>query len=112
MRADHRDRRFALLEDPAEHPVDPRGIALGRGHHGIVERERGAVADREPRIIELDPAALAGIERELFELGAGQQPIAAEMLDQKLAGVAARGHPMRRARSRGSPRRRSRGVSG
>ena len=71
-------------------------IALGRGHHRIVEFERGAVADREPRILELDPAAVAGIERELFELGTGQQPIAPEMLDQKLAGVAARGHPMRR----------------
>src|SRR6202030_3963874 len=54
------------------------------------------VANREPCIFELDPAAFAGIERELFELRARQQTIAPEMLDQELAGVAACGHSMRR----------------
>ena len=45
----------------------------------------------EERVLELDPAAGAGIERQFFELGAGQQPIAAKPLDQILGGVAARG---------------------
>ena len=100
-RPDNRYRGFAFLKDPAEHPIEPGRVALGGGHDRVVQFERRAVADREARILEFDPAAVAGIERELFELGAGQQPIAAEMLNKKLAGVAARGHPVRRARCHG-----------
>ena len=84
------------MEDPAEHAFDPRGIAVGCGHDCIVQLERRSVADREPGILELDPTALAGIERELFELRARQQTIAAEVLDKELARVAARAHPVRR----------------
>ena len=94
--ADYRNRRFPLLEDAAEHAFDPHGIAFGCRHHRIVQLERRRVADREPGILELDPAALAGVERELFEFGARQQAIAPEVLDQELAGVAARGDPVRR----------------
>ena len=32
--------------------------------------------------------AIAGIERQFFEFGPGQQPVAAEMLDEKIRGVA------------------------
>src|SRR3954447_2849308 len=93
--ADYRNRRFPLLEDSAEHAFDPHGITLSCGHHRIVQLERRSVADRDSGIFELDPAALTGIERELFELRTRQQPVAPEVLDQELAGVAARAHPMR-----------------
>ena len=83
-RPDNRDRRLALLENPIEHPIEPRRIALRRGHDGVVRCECRAVANREPHIIEFDLAALAGIQRELFEFGAGQQAIAAEMLDRDI----------------------------
>ena len=94
--ANDRYRRFPFLEDPAENAFEPGHIALGRGHYRVVELERRTVADREQRVLELDPAALAGIERQLFEFGAGQQPVAAEMLDEILGSVAARGDPVRR----------------
>ena len=91
----HRDRRFALLEHPTENPLQPRRVAFGRGHDSVVEIECRAVADRDPGIVEIHPAALAGIERELFELGPGQEPVAAQMLDQILDSVAAGGDSVR-----------------
>src|SRR3954467_548280 len=92
--ADYRNRRSPLLEDSGEHAFDPHGVALSSGHHRIVQLERRSVADRDSGVFELDPAALTGIERELFELRTRQQPVAPEVLDQELAGVAARAHPM------------------
>ena len=93
-----------FLEHPTEHPLEPGGFAFGRRHYRIVELERRAVADRAPRVLEFDPAALAGIERQLLELGSGQQPVAAEVFDQYW--VASRLAVTRwAARLRGSPLR-------
>src|SRR5215472_5945514 len=94
QRSNYCDRRFALLQHPAENAFDPSGVALGRRHHRIGELERRGVADRELRILEFDLPAIAGVEDELFELRTGQQTIAAEVLDEELAGVAVRGHAM------------------
>ncbi len=48
-RADHRNRRLALLKDAGERAVERGGIALGGGQQRVVERQRGAVGDRRTR---------------------------------------------------------------
>ena len=73
------------------------GVALGRREQRVVERQRGAVGDHGARVVELDPAAIAGIKRQFFEFGAGQQPVAAEMSDQEIDRVAADRDVVRRA---------------
>ena len=90
-RAHHGNGRFTLLEHPDERPVEPGGVAFGGGEHRVVERQCGAVGDRHLCVLELDPAAIAGIERELFQLGPGQETVAAEMADEKLDRIAAGG---------------------
>src|SRR5437899_2033758 len=62
---------------------------LGDGEQRVIERQRGAVGDHGARLVEPDMSAIAGIERQLFELGPGDEPVLAEMLDQEIAGVAA-----------------------
>src|SRR6478609_279878 len=96
QRADNRYRGFAFLEHTGEGAVERRCIALGGSEHRVVERQRCAVADDGLRVGELDAAARAGIKRELLQFGAGQEAVAAEMLDEKGDGVAADRDAMRR----------------
>ena len=96
QRADDRDRAFAFLKHAREGAIERRGIALGGSQHRVVERQRGAVADDDLRIGEFDAAARAGVERQLLQFGAGQQAVAAQMLDEKRDGIAADRDAMRR----------------
>src|SRR5882724_5646589 len=50
-----------------EHALDPGGNRARLWPSRIVPLKCGAVADHEPRILELDPSTLAGVERQLFE---------------------------------------------
>src|SRR5581483_11734794 len=59
--ADDRDRGLALLEHAAEGAVERGGVALGGGEDGVVHRQRGGIVDRGAGVVELDPAAVAGV---------------------------------------------------
>ena len=86
---------FAFLKDAGEGAVERGRVAFGGGEHGVVERQRGGVGDRDAGVVELDPAAVAGVKRQLFQLGSGHQPVVAEMLDEKIDRVAAGADAMR-----------------
>src|SRR5215471_12267956 len=86
---DDRNRRFSLLQNTAEDAIELCRIAFGSCHHRVIELEPRRVAYRKPRVLEFDTSSIAGVKRQFFELGAGQQAITPEMFDEKQRGVTA-----------------------
>src|SRR6185503_8754011 len=85
----------AFAEGAVERALELHGIALGGGEDRFIRGQLGAVADGVERGAFIDRAAIADIERELFELLPADAAVAAEMRDEILHRFRPRGDLMR-----------------